>query len=467
LTLAALLSVSLSSRAEDVRHGLSSRNASLAPTPPLGYNSYDSYGNRLNEEDAHALIKVMAAKYKSLGYEYFVIDAGWYENVEFYEGTKYPQKVLGISLDKYGLYEPSKMYFPGGIKALADYAHKNGIKLGVWIIRGIPKSAVEKNLPIKGTKYTARDIADTNSLCSWYHQNYGIDMSKPGAQEYYNSLIDKLAAWGIDFVKVDDMVPNPKEIVAVAKAIENAGHKMLYSLSPGDVHSVANLPYYRRANLMRITADVWDNQSSIDAGFASWEKYSGTEGDGFWPDLDMIPFGRLKVGIPESVQADLKEDQRSRNCRFTKDQMLTFITQRALAASPLIIGGDLLTMDDYAYSLLSNQDMLACNQNGVMGVNIYRTNQIDIWFTANQRDPKKGWIGIFNRSRTDKELVLSKRDLGLTEYHNSRDLVENNRPFKLRDIWGKSELILEADHPFSIPADGVVFLEFSELAHPD
>jgi alpha-galactosidase len=173
------------------------------------------------------------------------------------------------------------------------------------------------------------------------------------------------------------------------------------------------------------------------------------------------------VGIPESVQADLKEDQRSRNCRFTKDQMLTFITQRALAASPLIIGGDLLTMDDYAYSLLSNQDMLACNQNGVMGVNIYRTNQIDIWFTANQRDPKKGWIGIFNRSRTDKELVLSKRDLGLTEYHNSRDLVENNRPFKLRDIWGKSEFILEADHPFSIPADGVVFLEFSELAHPD
>jgi len=437
--------------------------ADFAPKPPLGYNSYDSYLTHLNEDQAIKLIGVMAKKYKPFGYEYFVMDAGWYHNVVFYDGTKYPKKVTGLEMDKYGIYEPGKMYFPHGIKRLADLAHEKGLKFGVWIIRGIPRDAVKRNLPIKGTTYSARDIADTINTCDWNKDNYGVDMNKPGAQEYYNSVIDKLASWGLDFVKVDDMVPYPKEMLAVAKAIENGGYKMVYSLSPGDVHKTTDLPYYRNANMLRITEDVWDNSASVQKGFTAWEKFAGTTEKGFWPDLDMIPFGRLKVGAPDNI-AQISNDNRARQSLLSTAQMRTFITQRALAASPLIIGGDLLTMDDYSYSLLTNKDMLACNQNGVMGDNIYQADSVEVWFTSNKNDPKKGWIGIFNRNDFQKTVNLSKTDLGFTEYLNSYKLIENKKAFRLKDIWGDKEFTMDGDHQFEIPANDVVFLKFEEVA---
>jgi len=434
----------------------------IAITPPLGYNSFDSYLVFLSEDKANAIIDVMAEKYKPFGYEYFVIDAGWYDNVELYEGTNYPKKRLGLTIDGYGLPEPSKEYFPGGIKAIADHAHEKGLKFGVWIIRGIPKLAVEKNLPIKGTRYRARDIADTTNICVWSDKNYGVDMSKPGAQEYYNSFIDKLASWGVDFIKVDDMVPNPKEIMAIAKAIENGGYNMMYSLSPGGVKSLSHFPYYKKANMLRIVADVWDTQLSIDKGFYAWEKFSGVEGNGFWPDLDMIPFGRLCVESPDFLEKIPKEEK-SRQSLFTKDQMKTFITQRALAASPLFIGGDLLTMDDFSYSLLTNKDMLACDQNGVMGVNVYRAGNLDVWLTSDKDKPGKGWIGIFNRTTTDRNVKLSKYDLGFTIIEDSYNVVENPNSFKLKNIWDHSEFVIDNYHKFYVPANGVVFLKFVEI----
>lgn len=110
----------------------------LAPTPPLGFNSFDSYLTYLSEDKAHALIDVMAEKYLPFGYNYFVIDAGWARNVELYPGSMHPKKTLGVSMDEFGLPEPCKMYFPNGIKAIADHCHQKGLKFGVWFIRGSP-----------------------------------------------------------------------------------------------------------------------------------------------------------------------------------------------------------------------------------------------------------------------------------------------------------------------------------------
>ena len=431
----------------------------FAPKPPLGFNSFDSYRTYLSENKAYALMDVMAEKYRPFGYEYFVIDAGWSRNVELYPGSMYPKKRIGVAIDEFGMLEPCEMYFPNGIKALADYAHQKGLKFGVWFIRGIPRQAVEQNLPIKGTPYFARDIADTNSVCVWNQENYGIDMTKPGAQAYYNALIDKLAGWGIDFVKVDDIVPNPQEIVAIAKAIEEGGHTMIYSLSPGDVHHPTHLTYYRRANMLRITRDIWDNPLSLEKGFFAWEKFQGTERPGFWPDLDMIPFGRLDVVATDDIP-DVPADQRARQSRFSQDQMKTFITQRALAASPLIIGGDLLTMDDFSYRLLTNREMLACNQNGVMGVNVYRAGNIDVWLTPHKMDPRMGWIGIFNRSKSYRKVTLTKQDLGFVAFEASYNLTVARQHFRLKDIWSDETLTIEDKHTFTPPAEGVVFLKF-------
>ncbi|MFC1633735.1 glycoside hydrolase family 27 protein [Planctomycetota bacterium] len=414
----------------------------FAPKPPLGFNSFDSYRSHLTEDKAYALMDVMAEKYLPFGYEYFVMDAGWYSTLNL-------ERHQGLELESFGVCVVRQEYFPNGIKVLTEYAHKKGLKFGVWLMRGIPRQAVERNLPIPGTPYFARDIADTNSVCGWSRSNYGVDMSKPGAQTYYNTIINALAGLGIDFIKVDDMVPNPREIVAIAQAIEAGGHTMIYSLSPGDVHYPTHLPYYRRTNMLRITRDIWDNPLSIEKGFFAWETFQGTERPGFWPDLDMIPFGRLDV-----------VNQQARQSKFSQDQMKTFITQRALAASPLLIGGDLLTMDDFSYSLLTNREMLACNQNGVMGVNVYRAGNIDVWLAPHKMDPSTGWIGIFNRSKSDREVTLTKQDLGFVAFEASYNLTVAHQSFRLKDIWSGDTIIIEDKHTFTLPAEGIAFFKF-------
>ncbi len=414
----------------------------FAPNPPLGFNSFDSYRSHLTEEKAYALMDVMAERYLPFGYEYFVMDAGWYESM-------HPEKHQGLELESFGLYVVRQEYFPNGIKVLADYAHNKGLKFGVWLMRGIPIEAVKQNRSIPGTPYFAQDIADTNSVCGWSQSNYGVDMTKPGAQAYYNAIIDSLAKWGIDFIKVDDMVPNPHEIVAIANAVEQGGHTMIYSLSPGDVHHPTHLPYYKRANMLRITRDIWDNPLSIEKGFFAWDKFQGISGRGFWPDLDMIPFGRLDV-----------VNEQARQSKFSQDQMKTFITQRAMAASPLFIGGDLLTMDDFSYSLLTNREMLACNQNGVMGINVYRAGNIDVWLTPHKTDPGMGWIGIFNRSKSDRKVTLTKQDLGFVAFEESYNLTAARQSFRLKIVWSDESIIIKDKQSFTLPAEGVAFFKF-------
>ncbi len=141
--------------------------------------------------------------------------------------------------------------------------------------------------------------------------------------------------------------------------------------------------------------------------------------------------------------------------------MKTFITQRALAASPLLIGGDLLTMDDFSYSLLTNREMLACNQNGVMGVNVYRAGNIDVWLTPHKTDPRKGWIGIFNRTKTDRKVTLTKQDLGFIAFEASYNLTACTSKFSIKRYLVRTKrFIIEDKHTFTLPAEGVAFFKF-------
>lgn len=201
--------------------------------------------------------------------------------------------------------------------------------------------------------------------------------------------------------------------------------------------------------MLRITRDIWDNPLSIEKGFFAWEAFQGTESPGFWLDLDMIPFGRLDV-----------VNQQARQSKFSQDQMKTSVAQRALAASPLLIGGDLLTMDDVSYSLLTNREMLACNQNGVMGVNVYRAGNIDVWLTPHKLDPGTGWIGILNRSKSDRKVILTKQDLGFVAFEASYNLTVTRQSLRLNDIWSDNTIIIEEKHTFTLPAEGVAFFTF-------
>lgn len=426
--------------------------------PPMGWNSFDSYGVYLHEEAARANIEEMAKTYLPYGYEYFVIDGGWYGEFNLIPGTKYADEkhASDVRLNEYGLPLPSNTYFPSGLKPLIEKAHSLGLKFGLHLMRGIPRKAVQLNLPIKGTKYYAQDIADTLSTCSWCHYNYGVDMSKPGSQEYYNSLINLMAEWKIDFIKADDLIGYPDEILGFADAIENCDRDIVFSLSPGGDEELISLPYYRRANMLRISKDIWDKTKDIDKGFEAWEKYRGTTCDGFYPDLDMIPFGNLMLMTPKKYFKDKKNSEFAgqgctRLCRFTKDEQLTFLTMRALAASPLFIGGDLPTMDDFSREILTNKEMLVCNRNGVMGFKVYSKNNIEVWLTPDKKVPGRGWIGIFNRSNESREVSLSKSDLSL----------DRKKDYQMDDVWDKEGFIFNGkSRTFNIAAKGVRFLKF-------
>ncbi|WP_372948984.1 glycoside hydrolase family 27 protein [Mariniphaga sp.] len=442
----------------------------LAQTPPMGWNSFDSYGVYLYEKAAMQNLEAFAEKLKPHGYEYFVIDAGWFGEFELQPGTIYPAEkhAKKMNFNEYGLLQPSETYFPNGLQPIIDRCHELGLKFGLHLMRGIPREVVHLDLPIKGTNYTAADIADTKSICVWNDQNYGIDMSKPGAQEFYNSLINQMAEWGVDFIKYDDLVPFPEEIKGIAKAIEQCGRPMVYSLSPGNGADPNHIEAFKTAHMLRVTADIWDEQKGIDEAFDAWHKWQGKEEPGFWIDMDMIPFGQLQLMSPkpEGVRGDESKAELIKKMEagelenfellsgkgftrwsdFTKDQMYTFITLRALAASPLMMGGDLPTLDDFSLKLITDDEMIACNQNGVMGHLVYEKDGIEIW-NSPKKNSEDGWIGIFNRTPEMNKISLKVQDLGLGA----------TQSYELKNVWGDSKV---SDLDFSINPDGVVFLKY-------
>jgi alpha-galactosidase len=443
----------------------------LAKKPPMGWNSFDSYGVYLHESAAMENLEAFAQKLKPHGYEYFVIDAGWFGEFKLQEGTIYPAEKHAVKLNfnEFGLLQASKTYFPNGIKPIVDRCHELGLKFGIHLMRGIPRSAVKANTRVKGTKYFAQDIADTNSICLWNQQNYGVEMTKPGAQEFYNSLVNQMAGWGVDFLKYDDIVPFPEEVKAVANAIAQCGRPMVLSLSPGGNVDPNHLDAFKKAQMLRVTPDIWDEQKGIDECFEAWRKWQGKGAPGFWIDMDMIPFGQLQLMSPkpkgvkgtESKGELLKKMEAgelakfellagkgfNRPSEFTKDQMYTFITLRALSASPLMMGGDLPTIDDFSLNLITDKDVLECNQNGVMGHLVYNESDIEIWKVA-KKNSKDGWVGIFNRSKIAKPVSLKRENLGSGISQSTM----------LKDVWNVKEV---SGLQFELNPNGVIFLKYS------
>lgn len=447
-------------------------NAIIAETPPMGWNSFDSYGVYLHEDAAMANLEAFAEKLKPYGYEYFVIDAGWFGEFELRPGTIYPAEkhAKKMNFNEYGLLQPSKTYFPNGLQPIIDRCHELGLKFGLHLMRGIPREVVHMDLPIKGTDYTASEIADTSSICVWNHQNYGVDMSKPGAQEFYNSLMNQMAAWGVDFIKYDDLVPFPEEIKGIANAIEQCERTIVYSLSPGGSVDPDHIEAFKTAHMLRVTPDIWDEQKGIDECFEAWRKWQGKEEPGFWIDMDMIPFGQLQLmnPKPEGVSGHESKSELTkmmdsgalermellsgkgftRWSKFTEDQMYTFITLRALSASPLMMGGDLPSLDDFSLKLITHEEIIACNQNGVMGSLKYEDQGIEVWNTPEKKS-NKGWIGIFNRTELTKSISLDLAELGLIP----------ETSYQLLDVWNNTAV---KSQDFTIQPYGVAFLTFSK-----
>ncbi|MEX0982597.1 MAG: glycoside hydrolase family 27 protein [Bacteroidales bacterium] len=435
---------------------LSAQYTNKTSAPLLGWNSYDCYGTHINEKLTHENMDAFIQKLKPYGYEYFVLDAGWFAHYDLKPGEIWPTDgdKRYLNIDEYGRFIPSDVLFPNGLKEAIDKAHNHGVKFGLHMMRGIPREAVEKDLPIKGTNYSARDIANVNDTCNWSSLMYGVDMDKPGAQEYYNSVMELMAEWGVDFIKYDDIVHKPREINAVADAIENAGRDIVLSISPGNDINPQYYETYSRAEMIRISRDIWDLQEDIDISFERWEQILPYADKGFWLDMDMIPFGHIRISETLTLNALNSGRGYERMDNLSYAQKKTFITQRAMAASPLFMGGALTSSPQIVFELITNEDMLVCNQNGVTGELVTRVDtyaeKVDVWKTHHKSNENEGWIGIFNRNYYKELIKLDKEELGLVK----------SASYQLYDIWGKRIVEDSDDIIFEIPGNDVIFIHF-------
>jgi len=397
-----------------------------AVKPPMGWNSWDCFGTTVTEAQTRAQADYMADKLARHGWQYVVVDIQWYEPQA--RGFNYRPGARLVT-DEWGRLWPATNRFPSaadsvGFKALADYVHGKGLKFGIHLLRGIPRQAVKQNTPVKGTTVRAADIADTNSICTWNGDMFGVDMTKLGAQDYYNSVFDLIASWNVDFVKVDDISRpyhrNEAEIEAIRKAIDHAGRPMVLSLSPGETPLDAGPHVSGHANMWRISDDFWDTWPALLEQFERLRKWTEFCGPGHFPDADMLPLGVISFG---------------KRTRLTRDEQSALMTLWSIARSPLIFGGDLTKMDDLTLGLITNAEVLAVNQDSRGNRQLFSKDGFVAWVADLPNSPDK-YLALFNTrnapagaaagSRAEVRVMLT--DLGFCG------------GCRIRDLWQKADL---------------------------
>ena len=404
-----------------------------AQTPPMGWNSWDCYGPTVTEQEIKANADYMATNLKAYGWEYIVVDIRWY--VENTKSHGYNQTDPIYVVDAYGRYIPASNKFPSakgekGFKELADYIHSKGLKFGIHLMRGVPKVAVENKLPIKGTAgITADQIYITADQCKWLKDNYTIDASQPGAQEYYNAIFELYAAWGVDFVKIDDLsapIYHKDEIELIRNAIDNSGRKMVFSTSPGETPISSGPHVGEHANMWRMVNDVWDSWWHIKHLMEVSQDWYGYQKNGTWPDADMIPLGRL------SIRGEVGDD---RMTNLTREEQYTLMTFFTIFKSPLMFGGDLPSNDAFTLSLLTNKEVLKMHSESTAVRQLYKEDE-KLVVTSKNKKENVIYLALFNISDISSlafnvqisELGLSGK-VRITELWNNKDLGEFKNDF--------------------------------------
>jgi hypothetical protein len=409
-----------------------SAQTSPAPTPPMGWNSWDSYGTTVREDQVKASADWMAAHLAKYGWKYIVVDIQWYEPNA--QGHDY-KPGAPLTLDEYGRLMPAVNRFPSsangaGFKPLADYVHSKRLLFGIHIMRGIPRQAVEKNLPIKGTSYYAAEIADKTNLCAWNPDMYGVDTTKPGSQAYYDSIADLYASWGVDFVKADDMgshLYQPAEMKALSQAIRKTGRPMVLSISPGPA-PLTEAPFFEKhAQMWRISDDFWDDWKLLRQQFDYTRDWAPLVGKNeTWPDADMLPLGKLRVTQKEGGGDPSK---------FTADEQQTVMTLWSIFRSPLIFGGDLPSNDAATTALITNDEVIEVDQHSHGGHQALDRGNIRVW-VADGAAAGKHYVAVFNLGESIEQVQLKWREVGI-----------NSSVSVVRDLWERKDVW---------PGDGVL-----------
>jgi len=421
----------------------------LAQTPPMGWNSYDSFGATVTEAEVMAAAQAELAQLQPHGWNYVVVDYLWFDSEQ--------------ATDANGRFLPSKSRFPSatgtlGFKPLADKIHALGLNFGIHIMRGVPRKSVAANSPIAGSTYTAAQAGNTSDACPWDTHMWGVHGDTAAGQAWYDSIFAQYAAWGIDFVKVDDMLDNQvtplvyhqAEVDAIRAAIDKSGRSIVLSLSPGPMRTADATDLNGNANMWRMVNDFWDKNglstlADVFTAAGSWQAVLGL-GVGHWPDCDMLPLGYLGPRCPVGA---------SRATALTHNEQVSVMSLWSIMPSPLIFGGNApaLTTDatgPLTLALLTNDEVIAVNQDsaGAKGKRISISGSQQIW--SKDLSGGRKAVAFFNRGEADVQMAATLAQLGVAG------------PVTARDLWKRNDLPpVTASLTVSVPWRGAALILLS------
>ena len=391
----------------------------VAATSPMGWNSWDCYGAAVTEDVVRRDAEFMAKHLKQYGWEYITVDIQW--SAPNAVNNEY-EPFADLCMDEYSRLIPAENRFPSsaggkGFAPLAEYVHSLGLKFGIHIMRGIPRQAVHRNTAIKGTDKTARQIAKTWSICTWNTDMYGVEPANEGAREYYDSLFELYASWGVDFIKLDDiareMPHEESELVMISEALRGCGRDMVLSISPGPAPLEKAELFKQVSNMWRITDDFWDDWRLLYNMFERAEKWAIHTGTGHWPDADMLPIGPIRQVYDPANRTN-----------FTKDEQITMLTLWSIFRSPLIIGGEMTGFDEFTMSLVTNEGILAMHRNARHAHQVWRREIDGVEHILWVADSCEGgcYAAVFNAGETNSAIDISLSDLELEGEYETVEL---------------------------------------------
>lgn len=370
----------------------SAQTSSLAATPPMGWNSWNHFHREIDDATVRAQADAMASSgMRDAGYMYINIDDTW-------EGERDAQGFI-----------QSNSKFPD-MKALADYVHSKGLKLGIYSSPG-------------------------SKTCAKFEGSYGHE--EQDAQTY--------AKWGIDYLKYDlcslrDLMkeaPSPDAahqmmIDAYKKmheALVKTGRPIVYSLCQYGNDAVWQWGASVGGNLWRTTGDIGDRYQSMEhIGFsqAGLARYAGP---GHWNDPDMLEVG---------------------NGGMNAEEYRTHMSLWAILSAPLLAGNDLTKMTPETVSLLTNREVIAIDQDraGKQGDRVWEEGPMEIW-AKSLADGSKA-VGLFNRHPGPMKMRVDFSQVGIKKAGH------------IRDVWNAKDLPPANDFDAIVPGHGVVLLRVSK-----
>lgn len=409
----------------------------VALTPPMGWNSWDCYGTTVTEAEVLANARFMAEHLLPHGWDTVVVDIDWSDPAARAHGYT---DDAALVLDAQGYPQPAPGRFPSaadgrGFTALAAQVHALGLRFGVHVLRGVPRRAVAAALPVPGATtplgepVTTADIADPASTCAWNGHMVGLDHGHPAAQTWLDGLVAQLASWGVDLVKVDDMLApfHADDIAAWGRAVARSGREMVLSLSPGTSLSTAHLPVLRtHAQMWRVCDDLWDRWEDVHANFARLARWAPFQQPGGWADGDMLPLGRI------GIRAERGEDRMS---RLTPDEQRTLLTLWVMARSPLMMGGDLPTSGAATIALLTTPAVGHVLRTSTDGRELLREpagdGEVVVWSARSAAEPAR-YVAVFWTGTGTRTQRLSLSGL-VGDAAAARD-------WAVRDLWSGERL---------------------------